>query len=103
MEEKVLLFSEMRFCPECHSEDVRRSRRWGMLEKFVYPLFLMRPYRCQACNSRYIGLAYAGRIKKNGPAGSYLGNARLVKKGPQNINIRSVLQNSEIERPRKVG
>ena len=61
-EEFVFLFSMKRYCPECHSRDVRRSVRWGFYETCVLPLILMRPYRCQKCDHRFFGLVFAGRV-----------------------------------------
>ena len=61
-EEFVFLFSMKRYCPECHSRDVRRSVRWGLVETCVLPLILMRPYRCQKCDHRFFGLVFAGRV-----------------------------------------
>jgi hypothetical protein len=45
----------IRICPRCRSYDVHRSRRRGFIERFLLPLVLKRPYRCDGCNSRYYG------------------------------------------------
>lgn len=59
-------FSSIRYCPECHSLDVRKSSRRGVFESFILRLFLLRPYRCEICDSRYFGLFFAARTKENG-------------------------------------
>ena len=60
----MLHLSSIRNCPECHSGNVRRSVRWGILETLVLPLFMLRPFRCEKCDCRYFGLFFAARIKK---------------------------------------
>lgn len=50
---------QVRICPRCHSYDVHRSRRRGFVERYLLPLILKRPYRCDGCNSRYYGYALA--------------------------------------------
>lgn len=40
-------------CPGCGSESVRRSYRVGFVEKFIYRLIAMRPYRCTICGARF--------------------------------------------------
>ena len=57
----VFLFSLKRYCPECRGKDIRKSTRRGIHEKSILPLFLLRPFRCMACNSRYYGLFFAAR------------------------------------------
>ena len=49
----------VRICPRCRSYDVHRSRRRGFVERYLLPLILKRPYRCDGCNSRYYGYALA--------------------------------------------
>ena len=41
-------------CPNCHSEDVRRSRRSGPREGIALRLKHQAPYRCQHCATRFI-------------------------------------------------
>ena len=60
----VLQVSSLRNCPDCHSGNVRRSVRWGILETFVFPLLMLRPFRCEKCDCRYFGLFFAARTKK---------------------------------------
>lgn len=54
-------FSAKRFCPNCYSEYIRKSRRWGIIEKLILPLFQLRPFRCEACGSRFMGFAWGAR------------------------------------------
>jgi DNA-directed RNA polymerase subunit RPC12/RpoP len=41
-------------CPNCGSESVRRSLRSGFIENIIYRLIGLRPYRCMACETRFI-------------------------------------------------
>ena len=59
----MFLFSLKRYCPECHSRDVRKSARWGIIESRILPLLFWRPYRCERCDTRFLGLVFAKRIK----------------------------------------
>jgi DNA-directed RNA polymerase subunit RPC12/RpoP len=44
-----------RVCPQCGSRRVRYSHKVGLLERFLLPLFSLRPYRCEDCDSRFFG------------------------------------------------
>jgi DNA-directed RNA polymerase subunit RPC12/RpoP len=57
-------FSLNRHCPECLSRVIHRSRRQGIIEHYVLPFLLSRPFRCVACDARFYGLFFAVRIKK---------------------------------------
>ena len=50
-------------CPNCGSESVRRSARIGFLEKVVYRLLALRPYRCAVCETRFFDRA-GGKSRK---------------------------------------
>jgi DNA-directed RNA polymerase subunit RPC12/RpoP len=51
-----LLFAKKRNeCPHCDACEVRRSTRKGFVERFVYPLFFVWPYRCDHCDVRFLG------------------------------------------------
>jgi hypothetical protein len=63
----VFHFGLKRFCPECHSRDVRRSLRWGFLETCILPPLLTRPFRCQRCDTRFYGLVFSARAKGETP------------------------------------
>ena len=45
-------FSTRYRCPDCGGADAYRSRRRNFLEKFIFPLFLLRPARCTNCFCR---------------------------------------------------
>jgi hypothetical protein len=55
---KHLRMRIIRCCPKCNSYDVRRSHRKGLLESLFLPLFLLRPFRCNACQSRHINFVF---------------------------------------------
>jgi hypothetical protein len=40
-------------CPHCHSKNISKSKRRGLLESMVLKLVNVRPYRCLACDSRF--------------------------------------------------
>ena len=46
------LFSQPYLCHDCGSEVGFRSRRRTFLERFILPLFLLRPVRCGECFRR---------------------------------------------------
>ena len=76
----VFVFSSIRYCPECCCDDVRKSRRRGFKEKVILPLFFLRPYRCVACYTRYIGLSFATRVKNETPGELIRGNPAALPK-----------------------
>jgi len=59
----VFLFSARRCCPNCHSRIIHRSTRRSALEKWVLPFILVRPFRCEMCDYRYFGFAFATRMR----------------------------------------
>ena len=63
----MLLLSRKRYCPECHSRDIRRSTRRGLFESLVLPLVLLRPYRCERCDARVYGFVFAARVARDTP------------------------------------
>jgi transposase-like protein len=58
----------VRACPKCTSYSVHRSRRRGFVERFLLPLTLRRPFRCENCNTRYNGYAYSTPVRVASPA-----------------------------------
>ncbi len=58
----------VRLCPKCRGHNVHRSRRQGFVERFLLPLTLHRPFRCEHCNTRYYGYAYSTPVRVAGPA-----------------------------------
>ena len=68
------IFSLKRSCPNCQSKEIRRSRRRGMLEQAVFPLLLLRPFRCKKCSYRFIGLFFAVQVTEDEPEKPIHGN-----------------------------
>ena len=58
---KSIPFRVVRTCPHCQSVNVRRSRRKGFFERFLLPLLLVRPYRCQKCDLRHYNFIFSRR------------------------------------------
>jgi hypothetical protein len=51
-----LSFAEkMNQCPQCDSSRVRRSHRRGFLERVLFRILFVWPYRCDACDVRFLG------------------------------------------------
>ena len=46
------MFRSQYECPDCGGSDAYRSRRRSFLEKYILPLFLLRPVRCVNCFRR---------------------------------------------------
>jgi hypothetical protein len=46
------MFRSQYECPDCGGSDAYRSRRRTVLEKYMLPLFLLRPARCVNCFRR---------------------------------------------------
>lgn len=78
----MFLFSLKRFCPNCGSNNVHRSLRWGIIECVFLPILLTRPYRCERCDFRFFGLIFAARNKgkKSNPEDNFTAN-RLNPEG----------------------
>jgi len=45
--------TEKRYCPECRSQQVRRSHLRGFWERGVLKMIGVRAYRCESCDKRY--------------------------------------------------
>jgi len=43
----------MRHCPECHSEQIRRSKRRGIIERDLLSVVGIKPFRCVDCYHRF--------------------------------------------------
>ncbi len=41
-------------CPRCQVEAARRSRRRGIIERWVLPRFSIYPFRCARCDHRFL-------------------------------------------------
>ncbi len=53
-------------CPTCGSHSVRRSERRGIVEKFLYRLLLIWPYRCLECDGRFFD--YKSQVSRSSQA-----------------------------------
>jgi hypothetical protein len=50
-------------CPHCGSNEVFRSHRRGIMERYLLPIIKVRPVRCGSCDARFY------RLKRtDGPA-----------------------------------
>lgn len=45
--------AKKRKCPECGSEQVRRSQMRGFLERSLFRIIGLRAHRCESCDYRY--------------------------------------------------
>jgi hypothetical protein len=52
------------FCPKCGSDDVKPSRRRDIYDFLIFPLLLLRPFRCGECIYRYYGFAFRSTTPK---------------------------------------
>jgi hypothetical protein len=43
----------MRHCPQCYSEEVRRSKRRGLTERYLLSAIALKPFRCENCRNRF--------------------------------------------------
>ena len=41
-------------CPRCQMETARRSRRRGIIERWLLPRFSVYPFRCARCGNRFL-------------------------------------------------
>lgn len=51
-----LVSTKKKECPQCEGHFVRRSARKGLLERCIYRLFLLWPYRCEDCDVRFLSV-----------------------------------------------
>ena len=63
----AVLYSFKRYCPSCRGKNIRRSWRKGFFEFCILPFFLLRPFRCERCASRFYGLIFATRDEEKLP------------------------------------
>jgi hypothetical protein len=52
---RLLFAKRVKQCPQCASSRVRRSYRRGFLERVVFRILFVWPYRCDACDVRFLG------------------------------------------------
>jgi predicted metal-binding protein len=57
-------------CPSCDHHVAYCSRRRGFFEKYVLPVFLLRPYRCGGCFRRSYRTIFLKARKRLGREGS---------------------------------
>jgi hypothetical protein len=43
----------MHHCPNCYSEQIRRSKRRGVIEQTLLTVVALKPYRCLDCYGRF--------------------------------------------------
>jgi endogenous inhibitor of DNA gyrase (YacG/DUF329 family) len=58
-----IVYSLKKRCPECNSRDVRRSMRRGFCEICLLPFALLRPFRCERCDARFLGFWFTTRFR----------------------------------------
>jgi DNA-directed RNA polymerase subunit RPC12/RpoP len=46
-------------CPYCESARIHQSKRSGILERVVLAILFIRPFRCEACDSRFFRMSYS--------------------------------------------
>jgi hypothetical protein len=74
-------------CPACGHDEAYSSRPRGMFEKFMLPLFMLRPVRCERCYRRSYALRSVhllerrparGRHNRSQPPGHPGDNSRIA-------------------------
>jgi hypothetical protein len=56
---------EIRKCPKCGCEEVRRSQMRGLVERGVLKMVGVKAYRCERCDWRFYGVRRAETKQKN--------------------------------------
>jgi hypothetical protein len=46
------MLSKQYRCPDCGGFEGYRSRRRNLLEKYIFPIFMLQPVRCMNCYRR---------------------------------------------------
>jgi hypothetical protein len=49
----------MLICPACESSQIHQSRRRGIIERKVFALIFLRPFRCEECDLRFFRWSFA--------------------------------------------
>ena len=57
-------------CPDCGSSDAYRSRRRNFLEKYLEPVFFLKPVRCVNCFRRSTVLVFVRAREPEQPNGT---------------------------------
>ena len=55
------------WCPDCQSDQIRRSRTRGTVESLL-AILLIRPYRCEECDYRFFCWSIQSKSKATRPA-----------------------------------
>jgi len=50
-------------CPKCRSERMHKSRRFGIIERKILAVILVRPFRCESCDHRFFRWSLTGEVK----------------------------------------
>jgi hypothetical protein len=58
-----MIWAHTRRCPYCGSHNVCRSNRYDIFEKIIFPIFLLRPFRCLKCEVRHYDFVSRGRME----------------------------------------
>lgn len=87
---------QSKYCPYCHSDDVRRSHRQGILEKSLGRVLSLYPYRCEACDGRYFIL---GRRKLSGPTSGHSSQLSSATERDGDRNVCDSSDSTTTERP----
>jgi len=53
-----------RVCPICRSCHVSRSQKHGFVEKVMFTVARIRPYRCLDCDARFLQRASAAAVRE---------------------------------------
>jgi hypothetical protein len=65
----VLSQMHERPCPSCRRIDTSRSRRHGLIERYLLSILGMRPFRCLNCDGRFYAFsrfdAHQGNVSEN--------------------------------------
>jgi len=58
-------------CPQCSSERIHKSRRFGIIERKILAFILVRPFRCENCDFRFFRWSLTGQVASSQPAATH--------------------------------
>ena len=61
------LYTHPSFCPFCQSRAISRSRRRGLIDRFILAPLMVRPYRCRDCGMRYKSFSFRKKPASSSP------------------------------------
>jgi hypothetical protein len=67
---KEAIRAKKKFCPECHSNALRRSQMRGVVERSILKPFGWRAYRCEDCDHRFFRHGGGGEPRRRDDSGS---------------------------------